>query len=265
MKYCRWEDIAASGVLGLSAEILLELATEEKIRAFFYCKPTEFREIQPPLPPMKGKFAAFPAAGYFFHWQNTNEFDTFDKLREVDAQLADGYVTLPQHILRAIRFEEKCLCGVGFGDTKEKVVQLKNKILLKRNNLIFSFQDVHVYVNGSLEKHSIPEPGIDADDQVLQTRTLLAIVPPQRKNDWYFAIYETAKAFEAKNKFTPTERELWKELQTNPPPRYGITCKKSAQSIVLFLDDKSLDREAFGKRYKSYYPSEQNPPEISGD
>ena len=79
------------------------------------------------------------------------------------------------------------------------------------------------------------------------------IAKPKNKDDWFEAIRDCAKEFEMEFQRTPSPTELWTRLIENPPVVYGI--KWDLKKKALGMGGKKLDRDAFGKRHKRYWPT----------
>ena len=103
----------------------------------------------------------------------------------------------------------------------------------------------------------IAEPSNLSTEETKQheNSAIIEIVEPQNKDDWFFAIHDCIRELENENGRTPNESLLWISLRKTPPQGYGITSGVDRGKECITLDDKSIDREAFKKRYKRLYPS----------
>ncbi|MEJ1372590.1 MAG: hypothetical protein RPU32_12525 [Candidatus Sedimenticola sp. (ex Thyasira tokunagai)] len=72
---------------------------------------------------------------------------------------------------------------------------------------------------------------------------------PKRKDDWFYCIRDHAISFHNKFNKLPTEPQLWNLLiqLSDPTWNLGISGKR------VVLGEKAIDREAFSKRFSSYF------------
>ncbi len=100
--------------------------------------------------------------------------------------------------------------------------------------------------------HLLDEP--EQQQQRGEKEGLVPINKPKRKDDWFDAICEAVKVFEAANERTPSQSELWQALVTNPPASYGIEYDREKKQLNM-PGGNPMDRENFSKRYGRYYPN----------
>lgn len=79
------------------------------------------------------------------------------------------------------------------------------------------------------------------------------MVKPKAKDDWFFVIEDAVKDFEKRAGFTPSGKQLWNTLAETPPEEWKVDYDEKGNQLTM-PTGKSMDREAFGKRYKRYYP-----------
>lgn len=76
--------------------------------------------------------------------------------------------------------------------------------------------------------------------------------PPQKKNDWYYAIQDCVTEFLQERGRCPQATEIWSRLRTNPPNTYGITNSKSSKKDSVEMDGNALSRSSFLRRWKNW-------------
>lgn len=93
-------------------------------------------------------------------------------------------------------------------------------------------------------------------DQPKQTDDprIIPIIELAKKDDWFYVIRDTARAFETEHGFTPSHSQLWARLVSTPPEEYGITYDSDSDRLS-FPGAKPMDRENFNKRFKRYFSS----------
>lgn len=84
---------------------------------------------------------------------------------------------------------------------------------------------------------------------------IIAMVEPRSKDDWFLVIESVVKSFESKFKRTPTSGQLWNMLADCPPKKWIVAYNQKLKQLTM-PSAKPMDREAFNKRYKRYYPDQ---------
>jgi len=104
----------------------------------------------------------------------------------------------------------------------------------------------------AIDRQSDQEP-VRATPEAPEKRQIYPMEERENKDDWFLVIRDAAGAYEREFGYTPSATELWSRLKQKPPKGYEITWNTKNKS--LDLGGKMLDREAFGKRYKRYWPT----------
>ncbi len=97
-------------------------------------------------------------------------------------------------------------------------------------------------------KESVGSP---VEEKRHENRKIMEMKKPSNQDDSFLIIQVCVIEYETKHGYTPTELELWATLRKNPPKDYEVTFAENS----ITLEGQQIDREAFGKRYKRYYPS----------
>lgn len=91
-------------------------------------------------------------------------------------------------------------------------------------------------------------------EQLGETKSTKLIKPPERQDGWFEAINDAVESFYNEFRKLPNEYQLWGRLCTNPPAGYTISSgtDKGGEDCLNMPGERSLSRNGFGKRWKSY-------------
>ena len=82
------------------------------------------------------------------------------------------------------------------------------------------------------------------------------LVPPKKKDDWYYVIEDMVQEFHKKYGHHPNKAEAWDRLRNSPPKGYDISPSNHFGEPAILMDGNTLGKRAFDNRWGRYNKSE---------